>query len=42
MTFLTALMQTLFKLLVIGTVAFGGILLGKFIRKKVDEKKSEK
>ena len=42
MAFIVTLIQTLFKLLVIGGVAFGGIMLGKFIRKKVDDKKSEK
>lgn len=41
MTFIAALIQTLFKLVVISTVAFGGILLGKFLRNKVDNKKSE-
>ena len=38
MTFLVALFQTLFKMIVIGAVAFGGILLGKYLRKKKDEK----
>ena len=41
MAFLTALIQTLFKLIVVGAVAFGGILLGKYIRKIVDDKKSK-
>lgn len=41
MAFLSALIQTLFKVVVIGSVAFGGILLGRFLRKKVDNKKSE-
>ena len=41
MAFITALIQTLFKLVVIGAVAFGGILLGKHIRKIVDDKKTK-
>lgn len=36
--FLTTLIQTLFKLVVIGAAAFGGILLGKYLRKKKEEK----
>lgn len=36
--FLTTLIQTLFKLVVIGVAAFGGILLGKYLRKKKEEK----
>lgn len=38
MTFIASLIQTLFKMIVIGAVAFGGILLGKYLRKKKDEK----
>ena len=41
MAFVSALIQTLFKLVVVGAVAFGGILLGRYIRKKVDDKKSK-
>ena len=38
MTFLIALFQTVFKMIVIAAVAFGGILLGKYLRKKKEEK----
>lgn len=38
MEFWASLIQTLFKLLVIGATAFGGIMLGKYLRKKKDEK----
>lgn len=38
MTFLAALIETLFKMIVIGAVAFGGICLGRYLRKKKDEK----
>ena len=38
MTFLVALFQTVVKMLIIAAVAFGGILLGKYLRKKKDEK----
>ena len=38
MTFLVTLIQTLFKMIIIAAVAFGGILLGKYLRKKKDEK----
>lgn len=38
MTFLIALIQTIMKMLIIAAVAFGGILLGKYLRKKKDEK----
>lgn len=41
MTFIASLIQTLFKMIVIGAVAFGGILLGKYLRKKKDEKDEE-
>ena len=33
MAFLAALIQTIFKMVVVGAVAFGGIILGKFLRK---------
>lgn len=38
MAFLGALIQTIFKMVVVAAVAFGGILLGKHLRKKHDEK----
>lgn len=41
MTFLATLFQTLVKMVIIAAAAFGGILLGKFLRKKKDEKDSE-
>lgn len=41
MAFLAALIQTIFKMVVVGAVAFGGIVLGKFLRKRHDEKQSE-
>lgn len=41
MTFLATLIQTIIKMLIIGAVAFGGILLGKYLRKKKDEKDEE-
>lgn len=41
MTFLVTLIQTLFKMIIIAAVAFGGILLGKYLRKKKDEKGEE-
>lgn len=41
MTFLTTLIETLIKMLIIGAAAFGGIMLGKYLRKKKDEKDEE-
>ena len=38
MAFLAALIEALFKMIVIGAFAFGGIMLGKYLRKKKDEK----
>ena len=38
MAFLAVLLETLFKMIVIGAVAFGGICLGRYLRKKKDEK----
>ncbi len=38
MAFLAAIIETLFKVIIIGAVAFGGILLGRYLRKKKDEK----
>jgi len=38
MAFLKAVLEALFKLIVIGAVSFGGICLEKYLRKKKDEK----
>jgi len=38
MAFLITLLEALFKLVVIGVFAFGGIMLGRYLRKKKDEK----
>ena len=38
MVFLAELIETLFKVIIIGAVAFSGILLGRYLRKKKDEK----
>ena len=37
MAFIAALIQTLFKMIIVGAVAFGGIMLGKKLRNKKDE-----
>ena len=36
--FLTALIEALIKMIIIGAVAYGGIMLGRYLRKKKDEK----
>lgn len=36
--FLTTVIQTLIKMVIIGAFAFGGIMLGRYLRKKKDEK----
>ncbi len=41
MTFLGTIIETVIKMIIVGAVAFGGILLGKHLRKKHDEKQSE-
>lgn len=41
MAFLGALFQTLFKMIIVGAVAFGGILLGKKLRAKKDAENAE-
>ena len=41
MAFLGAVIETVFKMVIVGGVAFGGILLGKHLRKRQDEKQSE-
>lgn len=38
MVFLGTLFETLIKMVIIGAVAFGGICLGRYLRKKKDEK----
>lgn len=38
MAFIGALIQTILKMVIVGAVAFGGIILGKTLRKKKDEK----
>ncbi len=38
MGFLSAVIESIFKIAVIGAVAFGGICLGAFLRKKKDSK----
>lgn len=40
MAFLATLIQTIIKMIIVGAVAFGGIMLGKTLRKKKDEKES--
>lgn len=41
MAFLGALIQTLFKMIVVGAVAFGGIIVGKKLRERKDAKDAE-
>lgn len=41
MTFLTTLLQTIFKMIIIGATALGGVLLGIHLRKKKDNEDSE-
>lgn len=36
--FLTALIEALIKMIIIGAVAYGGTMLGRYLRKKKDEK----
>lgn len=38
MAFLGAIIETIIKMVIIGAFAFGGIMLGKYLRKKKDEK----
>lgn len=38
MAFLGAIIETIMKMVIIGAFAFGGIMLGKYLRKKKDEK----
>ena len=39
--FLTALIEAIIKMVIIGAVAYGGIMLGRYLRKKKDEKDVE-
>lgn len=41
MAFIAVLVKTLIKMIIIAAVSFGGILLGKNLRKKKDEKDDE-
>ena len=41
MAFIAVLVKTLIKMIIITAVAFGGILLGKYLRKKKEEKDEE-
>ena len=41
MEFLQAIIQTVIKLIIIGAFAFGGILLGRFLKNKKDKRKEE-
>ena len=36
--FLAALIEAIIKMVIIGAVAYGGIILGRYLRKKKDEK----
>lgn len=40
MAFLATLVETIIKMIIVGAVAFGGIQLGRHLRKKHDEKES--
>jgi len=40
MAFLATLVETIIKMIIVGAVAFGGIQLGRYLRKKHDEKES--
>lgn len=42
MEFWSALIQSLVKMVIVGATAFGGIHLGKYLRKRKNEKKAEK
>ena len=39
MEFLASIISSVIKMLIIAATAFGGWMLGKFLRKKKDEKK---
>ncbi len=38
MAFLAVLIKTIIKMLIIGVAALGGVVVGKYLRKKKDEK----
>ena len=40
MEFIGAVIETVIKMVIVGAVAFGGILLGKNLRKRHDENNS--
>lgn len=40
MAFLATLIETVIKMIIVAAVAFGGIQLGRHLRKKHDEKES--
>ena len=40
MAFFGTLIQTLIKMVIVGAVAFGGIILGKNLRAKKDQKET--
>lgn len=40
MAFLATLIETVIKMIIVAVVAFGGIQLGRHLRKKHDEKQS--
>ena len=41
MAFLGALIETIIKMIIVGAVAFGGIMLGKKLRDNKDKKNAE-
>lgn len=41
MVFLGTVIETVLKMIIVGAVAFGGIMLGRHLRKKHDEKQDE-
>ena len=40
MAFIGSIISTIIKMIIIGAVAFGGIVLGKTLRRKKEEKES--
>lgn len=41
MEFVATLIQTVIKMIIVGAFAFGGIMLGKNLRKRKDEKAAQ-
>ena len=41
MLFIATLIKTIIRMVIIAAVAFGGILLGRYLRTKKDEKEEE-